>query len=200
MANQGDPRSFRESTRISGNVVIISGQTVTVAGIQISGVTIQISGETLYVATSGNTLAVSGTVSLLSGSAVNAYISNAVEISSIDQSWSISGLDMKISSNVQGLIVFSGNVVSQPTYLNRVTLHLSSTQSTSSELAVYHNSFIGAGGYSVKIFSQNMSGHQDVVYLPDAPYMFFPGACISMQFTNSGALSTVMTIIYKTNP
>jgi hypothetical protein len=190
---------------VSGVVSLASGSKTNISGAVVWGY--GTSGQFPVQTVSGSYVSVTGTVSLASGSQTNisgqpvfVYLSSEVEISSIDQSWSISGLDMKISSNVQGLVVFSGNVVSQPTYLNRVVLHLSSTQNTSSEFAVYHNSFIGAGTYSVKIFSQNMSGHQDVVYLPDAPYLFFPGACISEQFTNSGALSLIMTIIYETNP
>ena len=164
-----------------------------------------ISGQ-IWVQTQGSDfVAVSGIVSLASGIQINvsgqpvfAYISGGSV--NIANGWSISNADYKISSNVQGLVVMSSPVISAPTYFQRALLHLSSTQTTSSEFAVYHNSFIGTGLYSTKIFSQNMSGHKDVIYLPSAPYAVFPGATISMEFMNSGALTLIMQEMFTINP
>lgn len=183
MSNLGSPNATKDNLRISGNVVI--------AGLQVSGVilNVQISGETVYVTTSGGYIAVSGVVTLASGGTVD-----------ITNGWSISNSDYKTSSNVQGLVVMSSPAVSVPCYFQRGLLHLNSAQLTSSEFAIYHNSFIGAGNYSTKIFSQNMSGHQDVVYLPSSPYAVFPGSVISMQFTNSGSLTIIMQQMFSINP
>jgi hypothetical protein len=171
------------STSVSGNVVVI-----TISGGSISGAVVTDSGSIVWgIATSGQDAVVT-----LSGSYV-AVTGNLLVASTISNS------ETKISSSIQGLISLADSAVSVPTWFQAATLHLSSTQSTSSEFALYHTSFIGSSYYSSKIFSANMNGHSECVFMPDAPYIIFPGASMTLQFTNSGALVCILRLMYSAN-
>jgi len=179
-------------TTVSGNAVFayISGGTVLTS---VSGNVITLSSGTTYLA-SGQAVSVSGNVvsTSASGNAVFAYISGGTVASTLG----ISGHMVNVSGNAA--IAISSVITTAGTYLEWISLHMTSGAITSSEFYATVRQ-ISSVAFLTKLVSVNPAANTvfDVLYQPDNRLLLLSGAVITVNYSNPNSLNYGCVIMFS---
>lgn len=157
------------ATTVSGNAVFVyisgGGSSVSGSAVTISGNWIDISGETVATSVSGN--------------AVFAYISGG----SVTTTFTIAGQTVSVSGNAA--VAISSVVTTVGTYLEWVSLHMTSGAVTSGEFYTTVQQTSSAA-FKTKIISVNPAANTtfDVFYQPDNKLLLLSGAVVTVIYSN----------------
>jgi len=189
---------------VSGNAVFVyisgGGSSVSGSAVTVSGNMVDISGQSIFVYISGGSISavISGTVEItMSGDIIISKISGETVVTSVSGNavfTYISGGTVTTTHSLPGhtvnvsgaaAIAISSVITTVGTYLEWVTLHMTSGAVTSAEFYTTIQQ-ISSAAFLTKTMSVNPAATTsfDIFYQPDSPIMLLSGAVVQVIYSN----------------